>query len=252
MGVGADVLAHDEELHRLLREAGWAPTVEAVGAADPAAGEVARTFELLRALADQVARAVARGAFPLVCAGGCLSASGTVAGVGADGIGVVWLDAHADLDDPEDNVSGFLDVMALSLLTGACWRAQRETIPHFAAVPEDRVSLIGARDLAPYQRAKLERSAVHTGGLGELGPRTYLHIDLDVLDTSEGRANHHAAPGGPSLAEVLALVDDVFAWSTVVGAALTAYDPSADRDDRILAAARTIAARIAARAAAQR
>jgi arginase len=252
MGAGARVLAHDAELHDGLRAAGWAPTVEAVGGEDPDAPEVARTFDLLRALAAQVRRAVARGAFPFVLAGGCLSASGTVAGVGAEGVGVVWLDAHADLDDPEDNASGFLDVMALAVLTGACWRAQRETIAGFAAVPEERVALIGARDLAPYQRERLERSAVRTGGLGPLRERTYLHVDLDVLDVAEGRANHHAAPGGLSVAEVLALIDDAFAGSRVVAAALSAYDPTADTDGRIRAAARTIAARIARRAVAGR
>ena len=36
------------------------------------------------------------------------------AGSGPDGLGVVWFDAHADFDTPEDNVSGFFDVMALA------------------------------------------------------------------------------------------------------------------------------------------
>jgi arginase len=108
MGAGAAVLAGDAELHARLEDAGWAPTVQRVLAADPDTGEVARIFDLLRQLALDVRAARARGAFPLVLAGGCISATGTVAGAaGGDGVdvGTVWLDAHADLDTPDDNRS---------------------------------------------------------------------------------------------------------------------------------------------------
>jgi arginase len=256
MGAGAALLAGDPALHDALEEAGWAPTVQRVTAADRRAPEIARTFDVLAQLAADVRAAVAGGAFPLVLAGGCLSAAATFAGAGDPEAGVVWLDAHADLDTPEDNVSGFLDVMALSVLTGGCWRAQREAIPGFAAVPPERVALLGVRDLAGYQRAALERSDVRVvwgafhaaetaSALAPLPRGTYLHIDLDVLDISVGRANHYAAPGGPSLEAVLATIDAVFARGPVIAAALTAYDPTADRDGAILDAARTIAGRIA-------
>jgi arginase len=258
MGAGAALLAGDAELHDALREAGWAPTLQRVASADPGAPEVARTFEVLLALALDVRGAVAGRAFPLVLAGGCLSAAGTFAGAGARDAGVVWLDAHADLDTPEDNVSGFLDVMALSVLTGGCWRAQREAIPRFAAVPQERVALLGVRDLADYQRAAMERSAVRVvpgafapeaaaAAIAALPAPTYLHVDLDVLDTSVGRANAYAAPGGPPLEDVLAVIDAAFDHGPVVAAALTAYDPAADRSGTILDAARTIARHIATR-----
>jgi arginase len=226
--------------------------------------EVARIFELDRRLATEVAAATAAGALPLVLAGGCVSALGTVAGAGAEGLGVVWLDAHADFDTPEDNVSGFFDVFALAILTGNGWRALRETIPGFATVPEERVLLAGVRDLEPYQRARLDGSAVRTlpgvfdaaalrGALEPLAEqvrRVYLHIDLDVLDVREGRANEFAAPRGPALATVLESVDAVFDRFEMAAVALTAYDPAEDADGRARTAARRILARIAERAAA--
>jgi arginase len=256
MGAGATRLAADEELHEALAGAGWAPTVERIAAADPADGEITRIFVLLGALAHAVAAARARGAFPLVLAGGCISATGTVAGWGDADVGAVWLDAHADLDTPDDNRSGSMDVMALSLLTGSAWPALRATIPGVVAIPEARVALLGVRDLADYQRARVARSAAHTvagafspadgaAAIARLPRRVYLHIDLDVLDTSVGRANRYAAPGGPTLETVLATIDATFAHATVVAAALTAYEPAADRDDAILHAARTIATHIA-------
>ncbi|HEX5922475.1 MAG TPA: arginase family protein [Baekduia sp.] len=258
MGAGAALLAGDAALHAALSDAGWAPTVQRILSADPGAGEITRIFELLRAQEVAVREAVGRGAFPLVLAGGCISATGTVAGCGAEG--AVWLDAHADLDTPQDNVSGSMDVMALSLLCGGCWPAQHATIPNAVALREDHIALLGVRDLAPYQRDRLHGSALHTApgafdaatAIAALPRRLYLHVDLDVLDTSVGHANRYAAPGGPSLDTVLATIDATFEHATVLAAALTAYEPPSDHDDKILAAARTIAERIALRAFAQR
>jgi arginase len=252
MGAGATALAEDQELHDALAGAGWAPTVQRVAAADPAVGEVTRTFELLRAQAAAVDGAVRRGAFPLVLAGGCISAAGTVAGSGARG--AIWLDAHADLDTPADNLSGSMDVMALSTLTGGAWQAAAATIPGFTPIPPADVLLLHARDLADHQRDALAASPVRKdpASLRRLPWELYLHVDLDALDTSVGHANRYAAPGGATVDDVLAIVDAAFAHGTVVAAALTAYEPPYDRSQTIAAAARTIAARIAQRALIQR
>jgi arginase len=260
MGLGASVLAADEELRAGLEEAGWETRVVRVAPVDEALPEVARIFELDRRLAGCVTRARARGAFPLVLAGNCVSCLGTTAGAGGEpDLGVVWLDAHADFDTPEDNLSGFTDVMGLAILTGACWRALRETIPGFTAVDEARVALVGTRDLEPYQRDRVAGSrllvapaAEPPGGvldaLREHVARVYLHVDLDVLDVSVGRANPYAAPGGPDLDGVLVTIDATFDRFEVAAAALTAYDPRVDGSGAIAAAARAIARRIAERA----
>ena len=238
------------------------PDVVTVPAVEARRPEIGRIIELDRRLAAAVREAVAAGDVPLVLAGACMSALGTVAGIGADGLGVVWLDAHADMDTPEDNRSGFFDVMALSVLTGTGWTALRETIPGFAPVPEEHVVLAGARDLEPYQRARIGRSGVHAalgafraeeldaalGALRGRVERVYLHVDLDVLDSRAGRANEYAAPGGPGPAEVLAAIDAVFDAFPVAAAALTAYDPAEDTNGRAREVGRRVIARIRERA----
>jgi arginase len=259
MGLGASVLARDAGFHAALEAAGCAVTGETVPPVDESLPEVARIFELDRRLARRVAAARARGAFPLVLGGNCVSCLGTVAGAGADG--VVWFDAHADFDTTDDNISGFTDVFGLAILTGTGWRALRETIPGFVPVPEERVLLAGVRDLEPYQRERLAASAVRTvagafaadalaaelDALAGVAARVYLHVDLDALDDDVGRANPYAAPGGPSLEVLLAGVDAVLDRFEVTAAALTAYDPRVDGDGAIADAARRIAARIARR-----
>ena len=65
----------------------------------------------------------------------------------------------------------------------------------------------------------------------------YVHLDLDVLDPSEGRANEYAAPGGASVQQLLELIGAVGAATRIVGMSVSAYDPSHDPDGRVAAAA---------------
>lgn len=221
--------------------------------------EMARIFELDRRLATTVSKQRDAGRFPLVIASNCISSVGTVGGCG-DGrrLGVLWLDAHADFDVPEDNLSGFSDVMGLSILTGSAWQALRRTDPDFELVSEHNVVLAGARDLAAYQRDRLAGSkltvvrgridsdefADAVRCLRDHVDRLYLHVDLDVLDTGAGHANAYAAPGGPSLNAVLDRIRQTFSTFHVCAAAITAYDPACDPNGQILRAAQEIAATI--------
>jgi arginase len=259
MGSGAIRLATDDEFRAGIEAEGWTVTSEEIEAVNESDPEIARVIELIRRLAGRVASAVSEGAFPLVLAGNCNSALGTTAGLGAENLGVVWFDAHADFDDPEENESGFFDVMGLAMLTGRGWRALRQTIPGHVPIPERKVILAGVRDLEQYQRERLDRSDVRTvpatidpQNLGDAiaavhdhGTRVYLHVDLDSLDSHEARANQYAAPGGPTLTRLLDCIRSVTERQTVAGAAITAYDPDFDPDDRAISAARAIARAIA-------
>ena len=121
-------------------------------------------------------------------------------------------------------------------------------------MPESSVQVVGVRDLAEYQRLRLEASGVVEGLAPDALPfRTYLHVDLDVLDPDHvGRANRYAASGGPSLDDVLEAIDTIFDNTTVIAATLSAYEPPADRSGTVRAAAHDIARRIATRAREQR
>ena len=259
MGAGAARLAADRPFRAELEAAGCRLTDDDVLPVDESGAEVARVAELVRRLWRRVARAAAEGAFPLVLAGNCDSCLGTTAGAGAEGLGVVWFDAHADFDDPEENVSGFFDVMSLAMLTGRGWAALRATIPGHRPIPEGNVLLAGVRDLEPHQRRRLEASdvlvvpgAIETGRFEEAVARlssrvsrVYLHVDLDALDAGVARANRYAAPGGPGLDRLVECIRGCCERFSVAAAALTAYDPGFDDELRTLAAARRIAGEIA-------
>src|SRR5208337_1183699 len=214
--------------------------------------EVGTTIQVAQALAGRVRAAVRQSRFPLVLAGNCMSSLGTLAGLD-EPAGVLWLDAHGDLNTPESTVSGFLDGMALATITGRCWSNLVSTFPGFEPVADRQVILLGARDFDPAERQLLEMSAitlVETPHLREtsvesalqpalervckLTPRIYLHIDLDVLDRSEARVNHFSSSGGLTVAELLRVVRFVCTHSSLAAAAITAYDPAFDEGDRAL------------------
>jgi arginase len=258
MGAGPRRLLEQARLAEALGPDTGVDWIELVDGAEP---EIARTFELNSWLATAVARAARNGRFPLVLSGNCNSCLGVTAGVPATDLGVVWFDAHADFDTPEDNVSGFLDVMALSTLTGSCWEALRSSIPGFAPVAERDVILVGARDLHEYQWRRLGASDVRRiatsdldGSLGALGAALdqlgdgkaiYLHVDLDVLDPSVGRANEYAAKSGLTLDRLLESIAAIRDRREIAAATISAYDPACDDDGRIAAAAVEVARAIA-------
>lgn len=230
--------------------------------ADPM-NAVGTTFKLIRHLAKRVSAASKAGKFPLVLAGNCNSCIGTLAGVSPAGLGVIWFDAHADFNTPESTVSGYLDGMGLATATGHCWKNLAQTVPGFTPVPETNVILIGARDVDPAEQDRLKRSAIaqisadairKTGvkesALPVLDPlqqrtrQVYLHIDMDILDLQIARANAFAAPGGLTAEKVIEAIQLIKKRFTLRACALTAYDPAADPEGRVVDAGLKFAAAV--------
>jgi arginase len=127
-------------------------------------------------------------------------------------------------------------------------------------VPEHHVVLAGARDLDDDERLALENSGiarakvdphdehalVHAirAALDAMHPSitgAYVHVDLDVFDTSVGRANQFAAPHGVTLATMLHAIGTIRYHVDVRGAAITAYDPEFDVDGTMARAATEVA-----------
>lgn len=264
MGRGPDHLV-ESGLGDALAEDDHHVTVTRVESNIEPAAEVAVTFDLARGIAGAVRGARQDGRLPLVLAGNCIAALGIMAGLDSDRTGVLWLDAHGDLNTPETTRSGFVDGMALATLTGRCWRGMAATVPGFSPLPDHRIALIGARDLDPPEEALAAALGIRRLGTADLARhgarqaiaslvgrmsqavgRFYIHVDLDVLDPDVAAVNQFAAPGGLSLQHVTTLVELAAQTSGIDAAALTAYDPAVDDDGRAVGAAIAIARSIAA------
>lgn len=205
--------------------------------------EVGSAFEIARWIAPRVAAARRTGRLAVVLSGNCVSSIGTYSGLiagGARSPGVCWFDAHADLNTPETTPSGYLDGMALSVLTGRCWRGLAESVPGFEPARDDRLVLFGARDLDSAEReiiasvgipviAASDTDEQAAAALERLRSRTgevYLHLDLDSLDTSVTRINQYSASGGFSAAAMRRRVGEIGNRFDVTAVAFTAFDPA--------------------------
>jgi arginase len=216
--------------------------------------------ELHRAVATAVSSALERKSFPLVLSGNCNVAVGVVAGMRTARVAspaVCWFDAHADFNTPETTIGGFLDGMAVSMIAGKCWRELTAQVPGFVPIPETQILMIGTRDIDPLEREMLEASAIRVATrpasiaadveaiiASAKTTDSYLHVDLDSLDASEGSANGFAVSGGLTRSQLLDSVDTIGARSRIRAVTISAYDPDCDSDDRIGHIAIEVAARI--------
>lgn len=196
--------------------------------------EIKTSFELYRALAARLAES---DEFPVILSGHCGAAIGAAAGLGADSI--LWFDAHGDYNTPDTTDTGFLDGMCLAVATGRCWRGIARTIPGFTPIDPRRVIHVGARDWSPGEREALLHDGVRLSADfdGFDAQRLLVHVDLDVIDSRYGRANHFACEGGPSPDDVLRVIATARERFPIVGLVLASYDPSCDQDGRIADAA---------------
>jgi arginase len=206
-------------------------------------------FDLIRQVASRVSDAVAGGAFPVLLSGSCFTGVGVAAGLGEEAPGVVWFDAHGDLNRPETAVDGYFDGMGIAILTGNAWQAMRAGVPGAPPVPESAVLLAGARafeepeqvtlassEIVHLRPAEIDTEDAVARAAGALRPHPsglYVHVDLDVLDREEARVNIYSASGGLSGTELESQVRSLLDACPVRAVSLTAYDPEVDPDGRV-------------------
>jgi arginase len=205
---------------------------EEITAELPRGGAWDRLAVLYSAVAEVVARAAGRTGRLVVVSGDCTTSLGTVAGLQRAGmdVGIVWLDAHGDVQTLETTASGYLGGLPLRLIMG--YRPELITSGlGLRPVAEQRVLLAGARDLDPPEVAYLAGAPVRRAGVAGLadaglpdGP-LYLHVDLDVIDPGELPGLRYPAPGGCSPAEVTHALQTLLGTGRVVavGIACTWY-----------------------------
>lgn len=218
--------------------------------------ETGNIFAVARELAELVRSSRREGAFPLVLAGDCYSVIGVVSGLeDGDRRGLVWLDAHGDAHTPETSPTGFFDGMPLAVALGWCWSNLAGTLPSFEPLAEQHVVHLGGRAFDDGEEAALAASGMTfingetmrgdegvaksveaVTRLGQESDRVHVHLDLDVLDESDGIASGYAVGGGPSLAGLEETISAIGSSCEVVGMTICSYDPAFDTDGRAAAA----------------
>ena len=189
-----------------VRGEDWGNVTTAVAEASAVGDErvrfLAQIKETCARIADLVVRAVENDAMPLVLGGDHSVALGTLGGLArAKGVGgVLWLDAHGDLNRPETSPTGNVHGMPLAAVLGLAGPEFESDAYRLPAVDPARVALVGVRSLDDGERELLseldalvftmsdvdrlgiepvlEESLEHVAGDGFV----HVSLDMDVLD----------------------------------------------------------------------
>jgi len=161
--------------------------------------QIARTCTRLAAIVE---KAAADGRVPLVLGGDHSVAIGTVTGMarhfrrkGKKKLGLIWIDAHADINTPETSPSGNVHGMPLAALLGLGPDPLSSLLDFSPKVQPDNVVLVGVRDIDATEKENIRRagiSEVYTmRDIDERGMRAVMEEALRAA--GRGTAGYHVS-----------------------------------------------------------
>lgn len=232
-------------------------TQEMADPGDPRARFLPEIAQVCRDLADRVESSLDKGWFPVVLGGDHSVAIGTISGMArhyrkkGQRVGVIWADAHTDVNTPDSSPSGNIHGMPLAVLLG-------EGPPELVAIageepalrPED-VCVIGARDVDLTERSVVRRLGMRVYTMSELDERgtavcvreaiervtantagVHLSFDLDGVDPQHAPGVGTPVPGGLNLRESHLICEKVNQTGKVLGVEMVELNPVIDSENR--------------------
>jgi arginase len=155
--------------------------------------EIARATAIL---AERVEWALDANRFPLILGGDHSMGIGSLGGVAAhckrEGkrLGVVWIDAHADMNTPETTPSGNIHGMPLALAMGHGDPILRAIGGDFVKVQPENVVIIAARDLDVGEVELIKRLNVSAYTMFDIDKRGIYPIIAEVVEKLRSRVDH--------------------------------------------------------------
>jgi arginase len=172
-----------------------APVAEALGHDDERARYLPQILELCDRVAKLVERARRGGATPIVLGGDHSVALGSLVGMAAvhGPGGVVWVDAHGDLNTPDTSPSGNVHGMVLAAalgLGGEAFAYDGWTLP---AIEAGRLALVGVRSLDEGERTLLRELNATVFTMSEVDRRGIEPCMREALEHASGGAFLHVS-----------------------------------------------------------
>jgi arginase len=208
-----------------------------------------RTLAMSEAVAREVALLAEGGAFPLALGGDHSIAIGTIAGVAQrmKRLGVIWIDAHADINTPQTSPSGNLHGMALAaglglgdprftgiagispklqpsriVLVGA--RALDEGEKHF--IRKHEIACFTMYDIDRYGMARVMEDAIRIASTGSDG--VHVSFDIDSVDPREAPGTGTPVRGGLNYREAHLAMEMLYDARIVTSADIVEVNPLLD------------------------
>jgi arginase len=208
-------------------------------------------------LARTVDTAVTDGRFPLVLGGDHSVAVGTVAGVAqawkkrGESIGLIWIDAHADMNTPDSSPSGNVHGMPLACCIGQGPSELIGLLGYSPKVDPRHVVLIGLRDVDAPERQRVRESGVTAftmrdvdeQGLRQVMERSlaiagngtagiHLSFDMDSVDPDEAPGVGTPVRGGMTYREAHLAMEIICDSNRLLSLELVEVNPVLDEANR--------------------
>ena len=151
-------------------------------------------------LGRKVHEAIVRGRMPLVLGGDHSVAIGTAAGVArffhgqGQGIGLIWLDAHADMNTPDSSPSGNVHGMPLAAILGVGPPKLVDMLGFRPKVNPRHAVIVGLRDVDQMERPHVRQSGVRAFTMRDIDERGLCAVMQDAIRiASDGAVGFHVS-----------------------------------------------------------
>src|SRR5271156_1769269 len=152
------------------------------------------------ASAELVLKTLEAGKVPLVLGGDHSVAAGTVSGVAKyfrrknQKIGLIWIDAHTDMNTPESSPSGNVHGMPLACCIGQGPLELTNIFGYSPKVNPANVALVGIRSVDGQERDIVQRSGVHAFTMRDIDERGMRSVFEEAIRVaSDGTSGFHVS-----------------------------------------------------------
>lgn len=233
----------------------------------PHAHYIEGVYNMLLKTSESVKSTLEAGKFPIVLAGDHSTAAGTIAGIkqfyGDKRLGVIWVDAHADLHSPYTTPSGNMHGMPLAIVLGEdnldCqinkpskqtqeyWNKIKNLTPYQKLIEPDDLIFVAVRDTEPQEdyiikkyniknftvadirKLGVEKVANAINNALEKCDIIYISFDVDSLDPKISQGTGTPVPNGINEREAAKLLQNLAQNQKVIAFEMVEINPTLDK-----------------------
>jgi arginase len=230
---------------------------ETAAEGDSSAKYVAEIALSCQHLAAAVGQALSRGRFPLALGGDHSVAVGTMGGVSqhfrekGQKVGIVWLDAHADMNTPDSSPSGNVHGMPLACIVGMGPPKLTHLLGYAPIVDPRNAVIVGLRDVDQVERSHVRESGVRAFTMRDIDERGlravmeeairvacddtvgfHLSLDMDFVDPKDAPGVGTPVRGGVTYREAHLAMEMICDSGQMVSMEVVEVNPVIDEVNR--------------------
>jgi len=208
-------------------------------------------------LADKVGGALRDGKFPIVLGGDHSVAIGTISGISQNqrdqgkSLGLIWIDAHADMNTPDSSPSGNVHGMPLACCIGVGPPELTSIYGWAPKVNPRNVAIIGLRSVDVEEKANIQRAGVRAFTMRDVDERGlravmqealeiatdgtggfHLSYDMDSVDPDEAPGVGTPVRGGITYREAHLAMEIICDCDSMLGLEMVEVNPVIDQANR--------------------